>query len=132
MTQALERTHRGAWVPEELRRREATLCGARATLVQQRERMLQAYVAEVVDLTTFQRQEQTLRQQEEDLRAREREVIAQGEQLVEDRATARSMLAVLDRLPVGLEQASFEQRRQLVELLIDRVVVTDARRRLGT
>ncbi len=132
MTQALERAHRGAWVPEELRRRQATLRGARATLVRQRERMLQAYVAEVVDLTTFQRQEQTLRQQEEDLRAREREVVAQGEQLVEVRATARSMLAVLHRLPVGLEQASFEQRRQLVELLIDRVVVTDARWRFGT
>jgi hypothetical protein len=32
---------------------------------------------------------------------------------------------VLKGLRVGLGQASFEQRRQLVELLIDRVVVTD-------
>src|SRR4029450_13539137 len=35
------------------------------------------------------------------------------------------MTQVLQQLRVGLGQASFEQRRQLVELLIDRVVVTD-------
>jgi hypothetical protein len=35
------------------------------------------------------------------------------------------MTQVLKGLPVGLGQASFQQRRQLVELLIDRVVVTD-------
>jgi hypothetical protein len=35
------------------------------------------------------------------------------------------MTAVLEQLRVGLDQAGFEQRRQLVELLIDRVVVTD-------
>jgi site-specific DNA recombinase len=31
----------------------------------------------------------------------------------------------LEQLRVGLGQAGFEQRRQLVELLVDRVVVTD-------
>jgi site-specific DNA recombinase len=35
------------------------------------------------------------------------------------------MTQVLEQLRVGLHQASFQQRRQLVELLIDRVVVTD-------
>jgi site-specific DNA recombinase len=35
------------------------------------------------------------------------------------------MTQVLQQLRVGLDQAGFEQRRQLVELLIDRVVVTD-------
>jgi site-specific DNA recombinase len=125
VAQALERAQSGAWVPEELRRRQATLRGVRASLVRQRERLLQAYLAEVVDLATFQRQDRTLRQQEEDLRTREREVVAQGERLVEISGMARSMLAVLGRLRIGLEQATFEQRRQLVDLLIDRVVVTD-------
>jgi site-specific DNA recombinase len=53
-------------------------------------------------------------------------VAAQGERLVEVSATARSMTQVLQQLRVGLDQAGFEQRRQLVELLIDRVVVTDS------
>src|SRR5436190_20487015 len=125
VAQAVERAHSGAWVPGELRRRQATLCGVRASVTRQRQRLLEAYLAEVIDLATFQRQDQTLGQQEADLLAREREVAAQGERLAGLSAIARSMTAVLEQLRVGLGQAGFEQRRQLVELLIDRVVVTD-------
>src|SRR5215218_7130117 len=125
VAQALERAHSGAWVPQELRRRQATLRGVRTSVTRQRQRLLEAYLAEVIDLNTFQRQDQTLAQQEADLLAREREVAAQGERLAGLSAIARSMTAVLEQLRVGLGQAGFEQRRQLVELLIDRVVVTD-------
>jgi hypothetical protein len=52
---------------------------------------------------------------------------AQGERLVGLSAIAQSMTAVLEQLRVGLDRAGFEQRRQLVELLIDRVVVTDGK-----
>jgi len=79
----------------------------------------------VIDLACFQRQDRGLAGQEADLLAREREVAAQGERLVQVSAIAQSMTQVLNGLRVGLGQASFEQRRQLVELLIDRVVVTD-------
>jgi site-specific DNA recombinase len=123
--QAVGRAHSGAWVPGELRRRQATLRQVRASVARQRQRLLEAYLAEVVDLACFQRQDRTLAQQEADLLAREREVAAQGERLAGLGAIARSMTAVLEQLRVGLDQAGFEQRRQLVELLIDRVVVTD-------
>jgi site-specific DNA recombinase len=125
VAQAVERAHSGAWVPQELRRRQATLHSVRASVARQRQRLLEAYLAEVIDLNTFQRQDQTLGQQEADLLARERAVAAQGERLAGLSAIARSMTAVLEQLRVGLGQAGFEQRRQLVELLIDRVVVTD-------
>ncbi len=125
VAQALERAHSGAWVPKELRRRQATLRGVRASLARQRQRLLEAYLAEVIDLDTFQRQDRALAGQEADLLARQREVAAQGEQLVQVNAIAQSMTKVLHQLRVGLDQAGFEQRRQLVELLIDRVVVTD-------
>jgi site-specific DNA recombinase len=125
VTQALERAHSGAWVPQELRRRQASLRGVRASVARQRRRLLEAYLAEVIDLACFQRQDQGLAGQEADLLAREREVAAQGERLVEVSAIAQSMTQVLTGLRVGLGQASFQQRRQLVELLIDRVVVTD-------
>jgi hypothetical protein len=79
----------------------------------------------VIDLAAFQRQDRTLAGQEADLLAREREVAAQGERLVQVSGIAQSMTGVLQQLAVGLGQAGFEQRRQLVELLIDRVVVTN-------
>ena len=76
--QALERARSGAWVPQELRRRQATLRQVRASVTRQRQRLLEAYLAEVIDLACFQRQDRTLGQQQVDLRAREREVAAQG------------------------------------------------------
>jgi site-specific DNA recombinase len=127
VAQALERAHSGAWVPGELRRRQASLRQVRASVARQRQRLLEAYLAEVIDLACFQRQDRGLAGQEADLLAREREVAAQGERLVQVSAIAQSTTQVLKRLRVGLGQASFEQRRQLVELLIDRVVVTDGR-----
>ena len=74
----MERAHSGAWVPQELRRRQATLRGVRAGVARQRQRLLEAYLAEVIDLATFQRQDQTLAGQDADLLAREREVAAQA------------------------------------------------------
>jgi recombinase-like zinc beta ribbon protein len=125
VAQALERAHSGAWVPRELRRRQASLRQVRASVARQRQRLLEAYLAEVIDLACFQRQDRALAGQEADLLAREREVAAEGERLVQVSATAQSMTQVLEGLRIGLGQAGFEQRRQLVELLIDRVVVTD-------
>src|SRR6266487_2978426 len=55
----------------------------------------------------------------------EREVVAQGQRLVAVEHIARSATQILEQLSRGLEQDSFEQRRELIELLIDRVVVTD-------
>jgi site-specific DNA recombinase len=125
VAQALERARSGAWVPEELRRRQATLGHVRAGVTRQRQRLLEAYLAEVIDLAAFQRQDHLLAQQAADLLAREREVAAHGERLLEVSAIARSMTTVLQRLRASLDQAAFAQRRQLVELLIDRVVVTN-------
>jgi site-specific DNA recombinase len=127
VAQALERAHSGAWVPEQLRRRQVTLRQVRASVARQRQRLLQAYLAEVIDLACFQRQDRALAGQETDLLAREREVAAQGQRLVELSAITQSMTQVLEKLRTGLDQARFDQRRQLVALLIDRVIVTDGK-----
>jgi site-specific DNA recombinase len=50
VTQAVKRAHSGAWVPQELRRRQATLRQVRAGVARQRQRLLEAYLAEVIDL----------------------------------------------------------------------------------
>jgi hypothetical protein len=103
--QALQRAHSGAWVPEELRRRQATLRHVRASVTRQRQRLLEAYLAEVIDLTAFQRQDHVLAQQAADLLAREREVAAHGEQLHQVSAIAQSMTTVLQRPHASLDQA---------------------------
>jgi site-specific DNA recombinase len=121
----LQRAQAGDWVPEELRRRQASLRGVRVGLSRQQARLLEAYLAGVLDLATFEFKRNELGQREEEVLAREREVVAQGQRLVAVENLARSTTQILEQLTRGLEQASFEQRRELVELLIDRVVVTD-------
>jgi site-specific DNA recombinase len=125
VTEALRRAQSGAWLPEELRRRRETLSGIRARLGRQRERLLEAYLAEVLDLSTFEQKDAELRRRQEDFAAQEREIEAQSQRTEELGALAQSIQEISERLREGLEQATFTQRRQLVELLIDRVVVTN-------
>jgi site-specific DNA recombinase len=122
---ALARAQAGAWLPEALQRRQATLRKTRASVQRQRERLLEGYLAGALDLPGFRRKDEALRQQQADLQVQEEELAAQGQRVVELSAVAASMTDVCARLRQGLGQATFVQRRQLVELLIDRVVVTD-------
>jgi len=121
----LQRAQAGDWVPQELRRRQASLRSVRVGLSRQQARLLEAYLAGILDLATFELKRNELQRREEEVLAREREVVAQGQRLVAVENLARSATEILEQLSRGLEQASFEQRRDLVELLIDRVVVTD-------
>jgi len=121
----LQRAQAGDWVPQELRRRQASLRAVSVGISRQQARLLEAYLAGILDLATFELKRIDLQRREEEVLAREREVVAQGQRLVAVENVARSATEILDQLSRGLEQASFEQRRELVELLIDRVVVTD-------
>jgi site-specific DNA recombinase len=121
----LQRAQAGDWVPQELRRRQASLRAIGVGLSRQQARLLEAYLAGVLDLATFELKRIELQRREQEMLAREREVVAQGQRLVAVENIARSATEILNQLSRGLEQASFEQRRELVELLIDRVVVTD-------
>src|ERR671932_644112 len=125
LAQALLRAQTGAWLPDELRRRQATLQGIRASLERQRQRLLEAYLAEVIDLPAFERKDIELRRRQEDLITQERTLMAQDRYVTEVSALACSMTKLCQRLGAGLKHATFAQRRELVELLIDRVIVTN-------
>lgn len=120
ITQALERAHGGAGAPQELQARRETLRKARAGLTQQTERLTEAYLGGVILLDEYRRRrgefEERLAALDEQARQMERHTDIAG--------LTRSVTAFCARMRQGLEQATFEQKRQLVELLIDRVVVT--------
>ncbi len=122
---ALQRAHGGHWLPQELRARITNLERAKRQLVRQQERLLDAYLANVVMLKELERKRQELQQKQV---AIERQVI-QLKATVAERTRLSETLASIEAFcqqvrPV-LESASFGQRRQLTELLIDRVIVTD-------
>ncbi|MEL6887037.1 MAG: recombinase family protein [Pseudomonadota bacterium] len=124
IAQAMERLHAGHWLPQELQARCSTLKKAQTSLQQQIERLTQAYLAEVIALEEYQRRRAEIEVQLQALTTQERQLAAQAHQQTEIIQLAKGAEAFCRRVQQGLENASFEQKRQLVELLIDRVVVS--------
>jgi len=122
---ALARAHGGHWEPDHLQKRRAQLQAGQAQLQRQLERLTEAYLSSVVPLAEYQRRRQDLEQQRQSLQQTERQLDADSQQQSEVASLARSIEDFAMRVHGSLEQASFEQKRQLVELLIDRVIVGD-------
>ena len=124
IAQAIERLNAGQWLPQELRARCSNLKKAQVSLQQQIERLTQAYLAEVIALAEYQRRRAEIEGQLQALTTQERQLAAKARQQIEVVQLVEGAEAFCRRVQQGLEKASFEQKRQLVELLIDRVVVS--------
>src|SRR5262249_21177966 len=83
ISSALERAQSGAWEPETLQQRLASLQAARRGLERQRERLLAPYLAEAIELTEFERRQRELVQQREDLAFQERQLTQYKQQLTQ-------------------------------------------------
>ncbi len=126
LTQALERAHAGHWLPQELQARRANLQKGRASLGQQLERLTEAYLQAIIPLPEYERRRRDLAQRDQALAEQEAQLSAQAERHEEVAGLAIAIKEFCARVQRGLVNATFEQKRQLVELLIDRVIVTDA------
>ena len=125
ITGALRRAHGGGqWLPQELKARQENLRRGRAALGRQLERLTEAYLGEVIPLAEYHRRRKDLEQREEALAAQERQLQGQARQRMELAGVADSIEDFCERVRGGLAEATFEQKRKLVELLIDRVIVT--------
>ncbi|MDP8953080.1 MAG: hypothetical protein M3N18_12760, partial [Actinomycetota bacterium] len=127
ITDALRRAHGGQWLPQELRARQENLRQGRAALGRQLERLTEAYLGEVIPLVEYQRRRKDLEQRDEALAAQEGQLQTQSRQRMELAGVAGSIEDFCERVSRGVADATFEQKRKLVELLIDRVIVTDER-----
>ena len=124
ITDALRRAHGGEWLPQELKARQENLRKGRAALGRQLERLTEAYLGEVIPLAEYHRRRKDLEQRDESLAAQERQLRSQSRQRMELVGVAGSIEDFCERVRGGLAEATFEQKRKLVELLIDRVIVT--------
>jgi site-specific DNA recombinase len=122
---ALERAHGGHWAPEHLKTRRAQLQAGQAQLNRQLERLTEAYLNEVVPLAEYQRRRQDIEQQVRSLQQSERQLESDSAQQLQVASLAKNIEEFAARVHGSLMEADFEQKRRLVELLIDRVIVTD-------
>jgi site-specific DNA recombinase len=120
---ALERAHGGHWLPQELQARKETLRHAQIALATQLDRLTEAYLREVLPLAEYQRRRQDLEQKRHALAAQEEQLDAQVDRQGRLAGMVTSIEAFCQRVRSGLAQATFAQKRTLVELLIDRVLV---------
>jgi len=125
ITAALERARGGAWLPQELQARQTNVQQALTQIERQDQRLLEAYLAAVVELAEFERVRQELARRRDSLLGQQRQLEAVSRQRLELSEIAAGLDAFCARVREGLARASFPQRRALVELLVDRVIVLD-------
>ena len=126
IAQALARAQGGGWLPQELQARREQLHKAQRGLDQQLERLTEAYLLGVIPLPEYQRRRQGVEDRLQALHAQAEQLDAQAGQHAQLAGWAASAAEFCQRVQGGLAEADFAQRRQLVELLIDRVVVTES------
>jgi site-specific DNA recombinase len=122
--QALERAWRGNWLPQELQARRENLRRGLRSLERQLERLTEAYLKEVIPLEEYGRRRRDLEQRQEALAEEAKQMERQVERTVELAGLTASIEEFTARIRQGFDNAGFDQKRQLVELLIDRVVVS--------
>lgn len=125
LAQALERAQAGAWLPQELQARRSQLQQGIQQLVRQVERVGDAYQAGAMPLAEYRQRRQRLDDQRSALERQRQQLEAQVDQHQVLMQVMTAIDAFCQRVQQGLAHATFAQRRQLVELLIDRVIVTD-------
>ena len=125
ITYELERAQMGAWLPQALQARRQTLRDILAQLERQQARLLDLYLAEVIEREEFERRRKEVAQTQQGLTQQLRQLDAQAQQHVHVAALAQGIEAFGQRMQPTLDQLTFAQRRQLVAWLIDRVLVND-------
>src|SRR5262245_30921574 len=125
ITHELARAQGGEWLPHALHARRQTLRKALAELERQQARLLEVYLAAIIGREEFERKHQEVTQTQQGLAQQLRQLELQAQQQVDVAALAQGIEAFCHRIRPTLDHLTFAQRRQLVTLLIDRVIVSD-------
>ena len=128
-SEAFRRAAVGGWHPQEFQARRERLRQGKASLTGQLDRLTEAYLGGVVPLAEYRRRRGDLEARGSALAEQEARLAGESERLDEVLGLAATLESFCERVSAGLEGATFDQRRQLVELLVDRVVVTGRRGR---
>ena len=84
----------------------------------------EAYLAEVIGLEEYKRRRVEVESRQHSLEEQVRSLESQAHQQLELAGLITSIEDLCKRVQSGLSQATFEHKRQLVELLLDRVIIS--------
>jgi site-specific DNA recombinase len=125
VAEAFRRAAGGAWHPQEFQARRDRLRQGQASVAGQLERLTEAYLGGVIPLPEYRRRRGELEARAAALLEQGAQLTGEAERLDRAAGLAASVGAFCERVSAGLRDATFDRRREVVELLVDRVVVTD-------
>lgn len=125
LTATLEQAQTGSWLPQEIQARRDNLRKGQNTFQSQLDRLTEAYLNGIIPLPEYQRRRSELEQRQQGVMEQKKQLANQVRKQEELAGWNASIETFCKRVQTGLEQATFEQKRKLIELLIDRVIVTD-------
>jgi site-specific DNA recombinase len=108
-----------------LQSRKQNLRKAQVGISHQLERLTEAYLMAIIPLAEYQRRRSELEQKSQALEAQTKELEAQVDRQTELVQLGSSIENFCRRIHAGLVNATFDQKRAMVELLVDRVLVAD-------
>ncbi|MGB4949508.1 MAG: recombinase family protein [Rhizobiaceae bacterium] len=117
ITQELERAQAGEWLPQALQARRKTVQDALKQLDRQQTRLLEVFLADVVQRPEFERKRHELMQTQQGLEQQLRQLEVQAQKHIDTLELGKNIEAFCQRIQPTLEQLDFAQRRQLIELL---------------
>lgn len=112
-------------LPQELQARQDNLRKADLTLARQLDRLTQAYLENILSLDEYRRRHADLQAQRQALHDQAQQLLTLADRQLELSKCVHHLEDFCQRVQTALQHATFDQKRQLVELLIDRVVITD-------
>ena len=121
----LKRAQSGQWLPQLLQSRMQTLQEATQKIEKQKARLLEVFLAEVIDRNEFERKRQELEKTDNSFKNQLQQLQKEAQKQINIKQIAQGIEGFCRRTGQTLDQLEFQQRRQLIELLVDRVVVDD-------
>jgi site-specific DNA recombinase len=123
ITEALRKAHAGELFTDEGTERLRQLQQARRKAERQIERLVEAFAAEVLTLEELKNRRAGLHERIRVLTQQEHELLSQQRQHVQLTELSANVEALCRTVRTGLHTLDFAGRRQIIELLVDRVLI---------
>jgi site-specific DNA recombinase len=124
ITEALRRANAGELVQDDLEARLQHLQQARRRAERPMERLVDAFAAEVISLDELKSRRGVLQDRLQVLRQQKQSLRAQHQQHLRLADLCANIDARCESLQAGLHTLDFARRRRIVELLVDRVIIS--------
>jgi site-specific DNA recombinase len=124
ITEALRRANRGELVQDDTRERLRHLQHARHTAERQVERLVDAFTAEVITLEELKVRRRGLEDRIRFLAQQEQDLRGQQQQNLRIDELCANIEVLCQGVRLGLHTLDFARRRQIIELLVDRVLIS--------